>query len=207
MRPVFDDPALVEHHDPVHPRHGREPVRDGDHGLARHHLSSLSWIAASTSLSSAEVASSRIRIGASLRIRARARCAAAVRPKASRRARRHGRLALRPASPRAGDEFVRMRLLRGRPISASDASRPPVADVVPHRAVQQRRLLRHHRNLRAQAFLRLCGDSSRRSRSAPLRSKKRRIRLTSVDLPAPERPTRPIFSPGRTLRLKPSSTA
>ena len=31
----------------------------------------------------------------------------------------------------------------------------------------------------------------------PSVSKKRRIRLTSVDLPAPERPTSPTFSPGR----------
>jgi hypothetical protein len=32
-------------------------------------------------------------------------------------------------------------------------------------------------------------------------------RLTTVDLPAPERPIRPIFSPGRTINEKPSSTA
>ena len=35
-------------------------------------------------------------------------------------------------------------------------------------------------------------------------SKKRRSRLTSVVLPTPERPTRPIFSPGRMVRSSPS---
>ena len=38
------------------------------------------------------------------------------------------------------------------------------------------------------------------------RSKKRSSRLTSVDLPAPERPTSPIFSPGFTVS-EPSITA
>ena len=37
----------------------------------------------------------------------------------------------------------------------------------------------------------------------PSRSKKRSSRLITVDLPAPERPTRPIFSPGSTVRVKP----
>ena len=34
----------------------------------------------------------------------------------------------------------------------------------------------------------------------PSVSKKRKARLTRVDLPAPERPTRPTFSPGRMVR-------
>ncbi|MNL71689.1 hypothetical protein D3C87_1968860 [compost metagenome] len=37
-------------------------------------------------------------------------------------------------------------------------------------------------------------------------SNMRKARLTSVDLPEPERPTRPIFSPGATVRLKASMT-
>ena len=36
MRALLDDAAAVEHDQPVHARDGREPVRDGDHGLARH---------------------------------------------------------------------------------------------------------------------------------------------------------------------------
>ena len=39
------------------------------------------------------------------------------------------------------------------------------------------------------------------------RSKNRSSRLTSVDLPAPERPTSPIFSPGATVRVRPSMHA
>ena len=38
MRALFDDAALVEHHQPVHARDGREPVRDRDHGLAFHQV-------------------------------------------------------------------------------------------------------------------------------------------------------------------------
>jgi hypothetical protein len=34
----------------------------------------------------------------------------------------------------------------------------------------------------------------------------RSSRLTTVDLPAPERPISPIFSPGRTVKVRPSMT-
>ena len=37
MAALFDDAALVQHHDPVHRGDGRQPVGDGDHGLALHH--------------------------------------------------------------------------------------------------------------------------------------------------------------------------
>src|SRR5215831_9891841 len=36
VRALLDDAAMVEHHQPVHAGDGREPVRDRDHGLARH---------------------------------------------------------------------------------------------------------------------------------------------------------------------------
>jgi len=36
MRALLDDLALVEHHEPVHRRDGREPVRDGNHRLVAH---------------------------------------------------------------------------------------------------------------------------------------------------------------------------
>ncbi len=65
---LLDDAAVVQHDQPVHPRDGREPVGDGDHRPPAISASSCSWIAASTSLSSAEVASSSTRIGASFRI-------------------------------------------------------------------------------------------------------------------------------------------
>ena len=36
VRALLDDAAVVENDQPVHARDGREPVRDGDHGLAGH---------------------------------------------------------------------------------------------------------------------------------------------------------------------------
>ena len=36
MRAFLDDVALVHDDQPVHRRDGRQPVRDGDHGLAFH---------------------------------------------------------------------------------------------------------------------------------------------------------------------------
>ena len=65
---LLDDAAVIQHHQAVHARDRRQPVRDGDHGAALHQRPSCSWIAASISESSAEVASSSTRIGASFRI-------------------------------------------------------------------------------------------------------------------------------------------
>src|SRR5262249_5025637 len=36
MRARLDDAAMIQHHEPVHPRDGREAVRDGDDGAALH---------------------------------------------------------------------------------------------------------------------------------------------------------------------------
>src|SRR3954452_13774019 len=36
MCALLDDAAAFEHDQPVHSGDGREPMRDGDHGLARH---------------------------------------------------------------------------------------------------------------------------------------------------------------------------
>src|SRR5258706_12631957 len=63
---LLDDASRVEDDDPVHPRDRREPVRDRDDRPTCITWSSVSWIAASTSESNAEVASSRMRMGASL---------------------------------------------------------------------------------------------------------------------------------------------
>ena len=69
---ALGDAALVEHDDLVGVDHGRQAVGDDDRGAAaRRRRSSVSWIAASVRLSSALVASSRIRIGGFLsRVRA-----------------------------------------------------------------------------------------------------------------------------------------
>jgi hypothetical protein len=68
MGALLDDAAVVQHHDPVHPGDGREPVRDGDHGLALHHAVERLLDRRLDLESSAEVASSSTRIGASFRI-------------------------------------------------------------------------------------------------------------------------------------------
>src|SRR4051794_26616022 len=36
VRALLDNAAMVEHDQAIHPGDGREPVRDRDHGLARH---------------------------------------------------------------------------------------------------------------------------------------------------------------------------
>jgi len=73
---AFGDPAQIEHHDLIGVDHGRQAVGDDEAGAALATSRSVSWIAASVRLSSALVASSRIRIGGSLsKVRAMAtRC-------------------------------------------------------------------------------------------------------------------------------------
>ena len=72
VRAALGDPAVVEHDDLVGVDDGRQAVGDDDRGAAaRRRASSVSWIACSVRLSSALVASSRIRIGGFLsRVRA-----------------------------------------------------------------------------------------------------------------------------------------
>ena len=119
-------------------------------------LASCSWIAASTSESSALVASSSTRIGASFSKHARDRDALALTarqlhpPLADVRA-----VALAPVQVlQAADEIVRVRacgrLRRLRLAGVGTA----IEDVVAHRAVQQRGILRHDADLAAQAVLR-----------------------------------------------------
>ena len=68
VRALLDDAPGLEDDQTVHARDGGKAVRDRDHRLALHQVESCSWIASSTSLSSAEVASSSTRIGASFRM-------------------------------------------------------------------------------------------------------------------------------------------
>src|SRR5262249_1289701 len=68
MRALLDDTAALEHDETVHPRDGGKPVRMAITVLPAISVPRLDWIAASTSLSSADVASSSTRIDASLRI-------------------------------------------------------------------------------------------------------------------------------------------
>ena len=122
--------------------------------------SSCSWIAASTSESSAEVASSSTRIGASLRI-----------TRASAMRWRWPPDSLTPRSPTWASKPRRpcqssspsmkssaCACAAARRISHVARLRPAVADVVADRAVQERGVLRHHRDLGAQALLGDLGD-------------------------------------------------
>src|SRR5205823_13100500 len=56
--------------------------------------------------------------------------------------------------PEAEDEFVRLRLARGRYHVPVACAWPTVADVGRDRAMQERSILRHHADRRAQALLR-----------------------------------------------------
>ena len=65
---VLDDPAVVEHDQPVHGRDGRQAMGDGDDGLALHQaVERLPGSPPRPPNRGADVASSRTRIGASLR--------------------------------------------------------------------------------------------------------------------------------------------
>ena len=118
--------------------------------------SSWPWIAASTSESSAEVASSSTRIGASFRITRASATRCRWPPDSFTPALADMRVVAGAAVPvlQAEDELLRL----GPPRRVDDHRlgrvRPAVADVVADRAVQQRGVLRHHGDLRAQALLR-----------------------------------------------------
>ncbi len=66
MRALLDQAAAIEHQDVVGADDGRQPVGDDQRGAVLATSSSASWISFSVWLSSALVASSRIRIGGAL---------------------------------------------------------------------------------------------------------------------------------------------
>ena len=68
VRANVADGAVFEHHDAVGAAHGRKPVRDHKHGTPTIRFCRADCTSDSDSLSSAEVASSRIRIGAFFRM-------------------------------------------------------------------------------------------------------------------------------------------
>ena len=138
--------AVVEHDDLVGVDDGREPVRDHQRRAVADTRSSASWMSRSVWLSSAEVASSSIRIGGSLRmVRAMAtRCFSP--PRASGRARRP-----RCRSPSATCPMKRRSAPAARPPRPPRRSLPAaVADVVADRVVEQHGVLRDHADRGAQ---------------------------------------------------------
>ena len=69
MLAALGDAAVLEHDDLVGVDDGRQAVGDDERGAVRARpASSAAWISCSVRLSSAEVASSRIRIGGALRM-------------------------------------------------------------------------------------------------------------------------------------------
>ena len=145
--------------------------------------------------SSDEVGSSRIRIGAFFRI-ARATLSRwrspPDRPPPASATRRV--VALR--QPR--DELVRVRGARRLLDLVVGRVEPAVAEVVGDRAGEQHRILQHDRDLLAQRSHAVVAhvDAVDRARGRRSASKNRGIRLTSVVLPAPVRPTSATISPG-----------
>ena len=156
VRALFDDAAAVEHHQPVHPRDGGEPVRDGDHGLAGHQrvearLDRGLDLAVERGGGLVEHQDRRV-----LQDHAGDGDALALAAGQLDAALADMGVVAAPAAPvlQLEDEVVGLRLLRRGDDLGLGGVGLAVADVVADRAVQQRGVLRHHRDLRAQAFLR-----------------------------------------------------
>ena len=156
MRALLDDAPAIEHDDAVAVLDRRQPMRDHDRRAARASACRApTWISRSDSVSSAEVASSRIRIGASLRI-ARAIAMRWRWPPDSRMPRSPTTVS-KPLRLRA-DEFERVRRL-GRALDrlARRVRHRAVGDVGGDRVVEQHDLLADERDLPAQI-----GEADRR---------------------------------------------
>ena len=160
MRALLDDAAVVEHDQPVHARDGREPVRDRDHGLACHQRAEALLdrgldLAVERRGRLVEHQDRRV-----LQDHARDRDALALAARELDAALADLRVVAAPALPvlELEDELVRLRAPRRVLDLGVGRVGPAVADVVADRAVQQRGVLRHHRDLRAQALLRDARD-------------------------------------------------
>ncbi|MOA05728.1 hypothetical protein D3C78_1253380 [compost metagenome] len=169
-------------------------------------VSRLSWIAASTSESSAEVASSMIRIGASLS----STRAMAMRwrwPPESFTP-RSPTWASKPVRPSASDSEGMKPSARA--LCTASQSWASVASGLPYS-----RLSRIERCSSEVSWVIMPMRSRRLSwltsamfwpsirMRPPSTSYRRSSRLTKVDLPAPDGPIRPIFSPALMVRLRP----
>ena len=152
------------------------------------------WISASVSVSTELVASSMMKISGSAST-ARARLINCFCPAESSYAALADLLVV--ALFQRDDEVVRARQLRRR-LDLPRRSRPAaVADVLADRAAEQVRRLQHHADARLDGVLRHVGVVAPADQRCARRvgSKKRQIRLTIVDLPAPVGPTSAIVSP------------
>ncbi len=156
MAAALDDTPVVEHDDLVGVNHGRQPVRnDRASSDARATARSADWISCSVRVSSALVASSKMRMRGSFRI---------VRAIATRCFSPPGQLQAALAHPRvvpvrqAQDEVMHLRQPRRLLDLGLAGAGPAIGDVVADRVVEQHGVLRHHADRRAQAVLRHVAD-------------------------------------------------
>ena len=157
---LLDDAALVHHDQPVHRRDGRQAVRDRHHGLALHQpvqafLDRGLDLAVERAGRLVEQQDRRV-----LQHHARDRDALALAARQLDAALADVRVVAVPAVRigQALDELVRLGAPRSRHHLRIVGVRAAVEDVVAHRAMQQRGVLRDHADLRAQAVLRDVGD-------------------------------------------------
>src|SRR3954469_18303775 len=160
VRALLDDAPCLEHDEAVHARDGGKTVRDRDHRLALHQVEKL--------LLDRELDLAVERRGRLVEHQDRsvlqddagerdalALAAGELHP-AFADVRGVAGAPVPVAQPK--DELVRLRFRRRRGDLCVGGAGPPVADVGCDRAVQERGVLRHHADRRAQAFLRRTGD-------------------------------------------------
>jgi hypothetical protein len=156
MRPFLDDPPLVHDDQPVHGRNRREPVRNGDHGLALHEIVELLL---NGRLDLAVERTRRLIKNQDRRVlqkHTRDRDALTLATRKLYAALADVRVvADAPAQiPELRNELVGCGHARGRHCSLTAGIGTTVKDVVEHRTMQQRSILRHHADAGAQAVLR-----------------------------------------------------
>ena len=192
------DAALLQHGNAIGAPYRREPVRDHHHGAALH-----------------QVGQRRLHQRLALRVERRGRLVqnqdgrvledgagngdalllAAGKPKSFFAD--HGIVALRHVHNEIVRQCVARRLFHQRALRV----RLAVSDVVVHRVVEEDGLLRDLRHLAPQRGQRQIAQVvAVNQNAAEVTSKKRGIKLTSVDFPAPLGPTRASTSPAFTSR-------
>ena len=160
VAPVFDDAALVHNNEAIHGRDRRKPVGDCDYGLVPHQIIEL-LLDRGLDLGierrggfvqdqDRRILQQHPRNGDALTLTAGQLHAALAHLRVV------GAAALMVL--KAEDELMGVRLLRRGDHLGVCRLRPAIADVVPHRAMQERGVLRDKPDLRAQAVLPDGGD-------------------------------------------------
>ena len=156
MRAVLDDAACIHHHDPVHGGDRGQAVRDGDDGLALHHLRqrvldrgldlAVQRRCRLVQHQHRRILQERAGQGNALALSTREFHAAFA---------KMGVIAAPPGMvAKVQDELMRLGAAGGVDHLVLTRPRTAIKDVVTRRAVEHRGFLRDHRDLAAQAFLR-----------------------------------------------------